>query len=381
MAGIDATPRTSESQFGVELDPIQLVAPDGTPTAETRYRRDLPPETLAWLYESMVVTRELDTEFVNLQRQGELALFASCRGQEAAQIGTAACLPKTDWLFPQYREIGAFLLRGLTPAQMGAVWRGKWHGGLGFTEKCVAPISIPIGTQGLHAVGAAMAAQRLGEDSVTLTYMGDGATSEGDAHEALNFAAVFNAPCIFVVQNNHWAISVPVTRQQAGPSIAHRAIGYGMPGIRVDGNDVLACYAVTAKAAARAREGGGPTLIEAITYRMGPHTTSDDPTRYRSDEEFAYWAARDPIHRYRTYLQTIGVWSERLEERVAAKSKRLRAELRESTVDADDFDITDVFDTVYHDITPDLLAQREQVLSELAKDGIPGERSDGKAKA
>ena len=233
----------------------------------------------------MVVTRDLDGEFINLQRQGELALFASCRGQEAAQIGAAACLRKTDWLFPQYREIGAFLLRGITPAQMGAVWRGKWHGGLGFTERCCAPISIQIGTHGLHAVGAAMGAQRLGEDSVTVAFLGDGATSEGDAHEALNFAAVFKAPCVFFVQNNQWAISTPVSHQMAAPSIAHRAIGYGMPGIRVDGNDVLACYAVMAEAAQRARDGGGPTLIEAITYRMGPHTTSDDPTRYRSDEE------------------------------------------------------------------------------------------------
>ena len=146
---------------------------------------------------------------------------------------------------PQYREIGAFLLRGITPAQMGAVWRGKWHGGLGFTEKCSRPIAIPIGTHGLHAVGAAMGAQRLGEDSVTLAFLGDGATSEGDAHEALNFAAVFKAPCVFFIQNNQWAISVPISHQMAGPSIAHRAIGYGMPGIRVDGNDVLACYAVT----------------------------------------------------------------------------------------------------------------------------------------
>jgi 2-oxoisovalerate dehydrogenase E1 component alpha subunit len=373
MAGIDASILTSETQPGVDLEPIQLVAPDGTPTSkgsEARYRRDLPPETLAWLYESMVVTRELDTEFVNLQRQGELALFASCRGQEAAQIGTTACLQKTDWLFPQYREIGAFLLRGLTPTQIGAVWRGKWHGGLGFTEKCVAPISIQIGTQGLHAVGAAMAAQRLGENSVTVAFLGDGATSEGDVHEALNLASVFKAPCVFVVQNNHWAISVPVSKQLAGPSIAHRAIGYGMPGIRVDGNDVLACYAVMAEAAKRARDGGGPTLIEAITYRMGPHTTSDDPTRYRSVEEVEHWAARDPIQRYRTYLQAEGVWSERLEERVAAKSKRLRTELRAAVVDADDFDIADVFNTVYHDITPDLLAQREQMLAEIAKEGL-----------
>jgi 2-oxoisovalerate dehydrogenase E1 component alpha subunit len=359
--GFDASPR-------VDLDPIRLIAPDGAPTSEHRYSRDLPPETLGWLYELMVVTRDLDGEFVNLQRQGELALFASCRGQEASQIGAAACLRKTDWLFPQYREIGAFLLRGITPAQMSAVWRGKWHGGLEFTKKCCAPIAIPIGTHGLHAVGAAMGAQRLGEDSVTVAFMGDGATSEGDAHEAMNLAAVYKAPCVFFIQNNQWAISVPVERQMAGPSIAHRAIGYGMPGIRVDGNDVLACYAVMAEAAQRAREGGGPTLIEAITYRMGPHTTSDDPTRYRSAEDVDPWTAQDPLTRYRTYLTSVGVWNERLEERVATKSKRLRAELRDSVVDAEDIDVAEMFDTVYHDITPDLVDQREQLLAELAKE-------------
>src|SRR4051794_37190902 len=291
MARSVQAPLTS---FDVELEPIQLVAPDGTPTAETRYRRDIPPEMLGWLYELMAVTRALDAEFVNLQRQGELALFASCRGQEAAQIGSAACLRKTDWLFPQYREIGAFLVRGITPAQMGAVWRGRWHGGLGFTEKCVAPIAIPIGTHGLHAVGAAMAAQRLGEDSVTVAFLGDGATSEGDVHEALNLAAVYRAPCVFFVQNNHWAISVPVHRQMAAP-IAQRADGYGMPGVRVDGNDVLACFSVMSEAAGRSRAGEGPTLIEAITYRMGPHTTSDDPTRYRAADEVDLWRARDPL--------------------------------------------------------------------------------------
>lgn len=368
MAGTVSAPLESRD---VDLEPVQLIAPDGTPTsssAASRYRRDLPPETLAWLYETMVVTRDLDGEFVNLQRQGELALFASCRGQEAAQIGAAACLRKTDWLFPQYREIGAFLVRGITPAQIAAVWRGKWHGGLGFTDKCVAPIAIPIGTHGLHAVGAAMAAQRLGEDSVTLAFVGDGATSAGDVHEALNFAAVYRAPCVFLVQNNQWAISVPVSAQMAGPSIAHRAIGYGIPGVRVDGNDVLACFAVTAEAAQRARDGGGPTLIEAVTYRMGPHTTSDDPNRYRSREEVQQWAARDPIARYRTYLQSAGVWTERLEERVRARSKRLRADVRDAVVGAEDFDVAEVFDAVYHDITPDLAAQREQLAAELAKE-------------
>lgn len=357
--------RSALSEFG---EPIQLVAPDGAPTPEARYRRDLPPETLAWLYECMVLTRELDTEFVNLQRQGELALFASCRGQEAAQVGAAACLRKTDWLFPQYRELGAFLLRAIAPAQLGALWRGRWHGGLGFTDKCVAPVSIPIGTHGLHAVGAAMAARQLGEDSVTVAFLGDGATSEGDAHEALNLAAVFRAPCVFFVQNNQWAISVPVERQHAGPTLAHRAIGYGMPGVRVDGNDVLACYAVMEQAAARAREGGGPTFIEAVTYRMGPHTTSDDPTRYRPAEDVERWRARDPITRYRTYLQRGEVWTQRLEERIAHRAQRMRSELRDAVINEPDIDIVEVFDTVYHDITPDLARQRDELLAELAKE-------------
>ncbi|MED5813242.1 pyruvate dehydrogenase (acetyl-transferring) E1 component subunit alpha [Mycolicibacterium sp. 050232] len=366
MAGLTAEPAPAPS--GVDIDPVRLVDADGSCTSETRYSRDLPHETLAWLYESMVVTRDLDVEFVNLQRQGELALYASCRGQEAAQVGAAACLRKTDWLFPQYREIGAFLLRGISPGQIGALWRGQWHGGLEFTSRCVAPIVIPIGTQVLHAVGAAMAAQRLSEDSVTVAFLGDGATSEGDVHEALNLASVFRAPCVFFVQNNQWAISVPVGMQQVGPSIAHRAIGYGMPGIRVDGNDVLACYAVMAEAAERARAGAGPTLIEAVTYRMGPHTTSDDPTRYRSADEVDEWLARDPIARYRTYLQDAGLLDERLEHRVGARSRRLCAELRETLVGAADPDPAELFDNVYAEITPDLARQREALLAELAKE-------------
>lgn len=348
------------------LEPVQLIGPDGAPTAENRYNRDLPEETLCWLYELIVLTRELDIELVNLQRQGELALYASCRGQEAAQVGATAPLRKTDWLFPQYRELGAFLTRGIPPWHVGAAWRGTWSGGLDFTAKCCAPISVPIGTQALHAVGAAMAAQRLEEDSITVAFIGDGATSEGDVHEALNFAAVFGAPCVFYVQNNQWAISVPLRKQTAAPTLAHKAIGYGMPGVRVDGNDPLACYAVMAEAADRARGGGGPSLIEAVTYRLGPHTTSDDPTRYRSTAELEHWAALDPIPRYRTYLRTIGVWSQRLEERVAARAARVRTELRDATVGAADADIDDVFTTVYTDITPDLQRQRAALRAELA---------------
>ncbi|MCV7345950.1 pyruvate dehydrogenase (acetyl-transferring) E1 component subunit alpha [Mycolicibacterium rhodesiae] len=346
--------------------PIQLIGPDGTAAAESRYRRDLPPETLAWLYENLVVARDLDIEFVNLQRQGELALYASCRGQEAAQIGAAAALRKTDWLFPQFRELGVFLVRGIPPANVAALWRGAWHGGLDFTSKCCAPVAIPIATHTVHAVGAAMAAQRLGEDSVTVAFLGDGATSEGDTHEAMNLAAVEKAPCVFYVQNNQWAISVPASRQYAVPTLAQRAAGYGMPGIQVDGNDILACFAVMSEAADRARAGDGPTLIEAVTYRMEPHTTSDDATRYRSADEIAYWSARDPITRYRTYLQERGVLTERIEQRVQSRSARLRTELRDAVVGTPDPDADELFDHVYAEITPELSAQREQLRTELA---------------
>jgi 2-oxoisovalerate dehydrogenase E1 component alpha subunit len=362
MAEVSHPPMT------VDLEPVQLVGPDGSPTAESRYSRELPAETLCWLYEMMVVTRDVDAEFVNLQRQGELALFASCCGQEAAQVGAAACLRKTDWLFPQYRELGVFLVRGIAPGQVGAAWRGTWHGGLDFTQKCCAPISVPIGTQTLHAVGAAMAAQRLAEDSITVAFIGDGATSEGDVHEALNFAAVFKTPCVFYVQNNQWAISVPLRSQTVAPSIAHKAIGYGMPGVRVDGNDVLACYAVMAEAAGRARDGHGPTLIEAITYRLGPHTTSDDPTRYRDQDELDRWKALDPIPRYRAYLDSQGFWSQRLEDRIAARSKRLRAELRDAVFAAPDIDIDEVFTAVYAEMTPGLEVQRLQLRAEILRE-------------
>ena len=351
----------------VTLEPVQLVAADGVPTTQDRYSCELSAQTLCWLYELMVLTRELDTEFINLQRQGELALYPSCRGQEAAQIGAAAGLQATDWLFPQFRELGVYLARGIPPGQVGAAWRGTWHGGLDFTEKCCAPMSIPVGTQTLHAVGAAMAAQRLAENSVTVAFVGDGGVSVGDMHEALNLAAVFRTPCVFYVQNNQWAISVPAHKQSVAPSIAHKAVGYGMPGIRVDGNDVLACYAVMAHAAAHARSGNGPTLIEAITYRLGPHTTSDDPTRYRTSEEVDHWLALDPIPRYRKYLQGQGLWSPHLQEHVDARAKLLRNELRDAVFGAPDFAVDDVFSTVYAEITPELEAQRAMLRAELAE--------------
>ena len=272
----------------------------------------------------MVVTRELDAEFVNLQRQGELALFASCRGQEAAQIGVGG-VPAQDRLAVSAvpRDSARSCCAASRPRRWARSGGAAGTAGSASPTSAVAPIAIPIGTHGLHAVGAAMAAQRLGEDSVTVAFLGDGATQRGRRPRGAEPRRRVRAPCVFFVQNNQWAISVPVSRQQAGPSIAHRAIGYGMPGVRVDGNDVLACYAVMAEAAERARAGGGPTLIEAVTYRMGPHTTSDDPTRYQPRRRGRAVGARGiPIDRYRTYLQTTGVWTERLRASASQRGRR-----------------------------------------------------------
>jgi 2-oxoisovalerate dehydrogenase E1 component alpha subunit len=349
------------------LEVVQLIADDGTPLPDQGF--DLGPlvERLPGLYETMVVTRELDEEFVNLQRQGQLALFPSCRGQEAAQVGCAGALRDTDWLFPQYRELGAFLHRGIDPGGIGLMWRGAWHGGLGFIERCVAPMSIPIGTQALHAVGAAMASTWLDDGGVTVAFVGDGATSEGDVHEALNLAAVRRAPCIFYVQNNQWAISTPLSDQLAAASIASKGVGYGMPAVRVDGNDILACMVVVEQAAARARAGEGPTLIEAITYRLGPHTTSDDPTRYRSQSEVDAWLAKDPIARCRAYLGHVGRWDDSLEDEARAKAAVLRTGLRSAVFDAPDPSPLELFDHVFTEPTAELVAQRAELAAEIER--------------
>ena len=351
------------------LDTVQVIAEDGSAASGSPFDPTEALDRLPALYEIMVATRELDEEFVNLQRQGQLALFPSARGQEAAQVGAAAALRDTDWLFPQYRELGCFLYRGVDPAGIGAMWRGTVHGGTGLIERSVAPISIPIGTHALHAVGAAMASRWLDDGGVAVAFIGDGATSEGDVHEAMNLAAVELAPCIFYVQNNQWAISTPLVDQMRAPSIAHKGVGYGMPGVRVDGNDVLACLLVVEQAAARARSGEGPTLIEAVTYRMGPHTTSDDPTRYRDDAEVAEWAARDPLVRCRAYLELTGRWDDAIEAQARQRAAGLRRRLRDSVFDAPDPSPLELFDHVFGEPTADLVRQRAMLAAELVDRG------------
>jgi pyruvate dehydrogenase E1 component alpha subunit len=291
-------------------DPVRaLFSPAGELTADARRTLGLGPDELRDLYHKMVWIRRTDQEALNLQRQGELGLWGPYQGQEAIHVGTVAALRPTDWIFPSYREFGMGMCRGIDPAEMLKLFRGLSHGPWDPRRYHFAPLVIPVASQVPHAVGLAMGSRFKHSDDVVLSTFGDGATSKGDWHEAMNFAGVFQAPVVFLCQNNHWAISVPLAKQTAG-SIAERAQGYGFPGIRIDGNDVLGVFAAIRAAADRARHGGGPYLIEAMTYRMGPHTTSDDPTRYRSETELERWSVKDPIPRYRQWLQGQGLVDE-----------------------------------------------------------------------
>lgn len=291
-------------------DPVRpLFSPTGELTAEARHRLGLTHDTLRDLYRKMVCIRRADQEALNLQRQGELGLWGQFLGQEAIHVGAVAALRNDDWIFPSYREFGMAMCRGIDPADMLTWFRGLSAGPWDPRQYHFAPLAIPVASQVPHAVGFAMGSRIKHADDVVLGTFGDGATSKGDWHEAMNFAGVFKAPVIFLCQNNHWAISVPLAKQTAG-SIAERAPGYGFPGIRIDGNDVLGVYAAVHGAAERARRGDGPYLIEAMTYRMGAHTTSDDPTRYRLESELQQWSSRDPVARYRNWLKSQGAIDE-----------------------------------------------------------------------
>lgn len=295
---------------------VQLLTPAGERVDHPDYAprvAHLDADALRGLYRDMVLVRRFDTEATALQRQGELGLWAQSLGQEAAQIGSGRALAPQDYVFPSYREHGVAHTRGLDLTQVLRLFRGIDHGGWDPEEFRFHLYTLVIGSHTLHATGYAMGVQRDGDvgtgdparDTAVVTYFGDGATSQGDVSEALVFAAVNNAPLVLFCQNNQWAISEPTTRQARVP-LAARGPGFGVPSVRVDGNDVLACYAVTLEAAERARSGGGPTLIEAFTYRMGAHTTSDDPSRYRSAAEEEYWRQRDPIDRLEKHLEAAG---------------------------------------------------------------------------
>lgn len=341
------------------------VAPDGGLAEPQTHDVTLDPGRLRTLYRLMALSRRVDRQAINLTRQGALGVFASSLGQEAAQVGAVFALDEDDWLFPTYRDTVGVFARGVDIIETLALFQGSWHSGFDPYRYRVAPLTTPLATHVLHATGLAMAARLRHDPIIALAILGDGAASEGDSHEAMNIAAVFQAPVIFLVQNNHYAISVPIDLQMHASSIALRAAGYGMPGMLVDGNDVLSVYGATRCAVERARAGGGPTLIEAVTYRIEPHTTADDETRYRSAEEVESWRARDPLPRYLSLLRESNLVDDAFLASIESEGETIAARMRDALFGAPEGDPTEMFAHVYTTVTPQLEAQREALRREL----------------
>ena len=320
---------------------------------------------LAEGYRKLVFARRLNEQCGALVRQGRLAVYPSSRGQEACQVACASVLSDGDWLFPTYRDTAAIAARGVDPVEVLTLLSGDWHCGYDPNEHKVAPQATPLATQLLHAVGVGHAARLKGEDTVVMALCGDGATSEGDFHEACNFAAVFRAPVVFFVQNNKYAISVPLARQSVAPSLAAKAIGYGMPGVRVDGNDLPALEKVLGEAVARARAGQGPTLVEADTYRVESHTNADDASRYRTDDEVTEWLPRDPLLRVKTYLTAVGALDDARDREIHAAAEEMAAAVRAGVGAGSPADPEELFAHVYSTPTPQRARQRAALRAEL----------------
>ena len=352
-----------QADGGPEL--VQLLTPEGERVEHPEFSFDLDDEAIKGFYRDMVLTRRIDTEATALQRHGELGIWAQLLGQEAAQIGSGRALRPQDFVFPTYREHGVAYTRGIDPLRLLGLFRGVDQGGWDPNEGNFGLYTIVIGAQTLHATGYAMGLQRDGvvgtgdpdRDAAVVAYFGDGASSQGDVNEAFIFAASYNAPVVFFCQNNQWAISEPIERQTRIP-LYQRALGFGFPGVRVDGNDVLATYAVSKAALQRAREGQGPTFVEAYTYRMGAHTTTDDPTRYRLSEDLEHWKLKDPIQRVKVYLTRNGVVDQDFFDEIEAEAEKLGEHLREGCRSLPEPNILDIFDYVYAEGSPALEAQR-----------------------
>ena len=342
---------------------LRILHPDGR--LEESLRPDLSDETVYTLYRKMVLIRTLDQKALALQRQGRLGTYAPVAGQEAAQVASAYALGKEDWVFPSFREVGALYLKGVPLKGLFLYWMGD-EKGQKFPEGVnVFPISVPVGTHLLHAVGAAWAAKIQGEKICTIAYFGDGATSEGDFHEAMNFAGVFRTPTIFFCQNNQYAISVPRKKQTAAKTLAQKAIAYGFNGIQVDGNDLFAVYAAAQEARTKAIAQQGPTLIEAVTYRFGPHTTSDDPTKYRSDTEVEEWKSLDPMLRLQKYLKGKGLWNEDLEVKIRVESETIVNQAIQEAEAVPPPKPEEIFHYTFAELTPNLKEQMDDLLTFL----------------
>lgn len=349
---------------------VRILDPEGRVVdPEARQALDLKEEDLRSLYRFMALTRQVDLECTALQRQGELAVYPPLIGQEAAQVGSAFALGEEDFVFPSYREVGVAVVRDIDLVEYMHFHRGTRHGGIDDpVGKRFGEISVPVSSQTLHAVGWAMGAQKDGRNACAIVYFGDGATSQGDFHEACNFAGVFRTPVVFFCQNNAWAISVPLSKQTSAP-IWRKAEAYGFPGVRVDGNDVLASYAVTREALDRARTERTPTLIEAVTYRMGPHSTADDRSRYQPTEEIERWQKLDPLVRFRTFLQSEGMVDPEFLDRVERDAKDLAASVRAGIAGAPPRDIREMFGWMWSDIPDHLARQRHEVAGLIEAEG------------
>ncbi len=329
----------------------------------------IPDELLLQLYRTMLLARRFDERQLNLQRQGRIGTFPPIKGQEAAHLGAVALLRPTDWTAPSFREGAAELWRGRSLESIILFNNGFSEGGYISPDRNDLPVAVPVGSQILHAVGLGWAIKYRKKDNVVMSFFGDGATSGGDFHEGLNFAGVFQTPVIFVCQNNHWAISMPVSKQTHSKTLAQKALAYGIPGLQVDGNDILAVYAAAKEAVERARSGGGPTLIECVTYRLMMHTTADDPKRYRSEEDVEKWRKRDPLPRFQQYLVGKGLLSK-------DKIEHLEAEVLEEIQTAVDRaeekmkippDPQVMFEHAYAELPPYLAEQRDALADELAE--------------
>lgn len=342
---------------------LQVLAPDGE--AEPALLPDFDDATLQLIYQRMLAARLADRRCIALQREGRMGTYPPVEGQEGCQVGSALALAATDWIVPSFRELAVLLVREVPLSTIMLYWMGHEAGSCLPREQRVLPVAIPVGSHTLHAAGMAMAIRYQKLQDAVICYFGDGATSEGDFHEALTFAGVAKAPVVFFCQNNGWAISVPRKQQCAATSLAAKGVGYGMPGIQIDGNDPFAAYQATAAALARARAGEGPTLIEALTYRFGPHTTSDDPSRYRDEAEVEKRRPLDPLVRYRLFLQQRRLWSPEWEAELTSQTESW---LEQAIAKAEAHPPPapeEVFASMFAELPAHLRAQRDELLAAL----------------
>jgi 2-oxoisovalerate dehydrogenase E1 component alpha subunit len=345
-------------------EPACLIAPDGS--ASKAEGLEMPDDgELLELYRRLVTARRFDRLATTLTRQGRLAVYPSAGGQEACQVGAVMALRPDDWMFPTYRETVALITRGIPAAEALSLLRGEWHCGYDPRKWRTAPQCTPLATQALHAVGVGFAARLKGEQTAVLVFLGDGATSEGDANVALNFAAVYEVPVVFFIQNNQYAISVPLSKQTRSPTLAHRALGFGIGGYRVDGNDVVAVREMVAQLLDAARSGGGPAVVEAETYRMEAHTNADDAGRYRPPEEAQAWVERDPLARIEAYLMSRGALDQALHDDIAAAAERFASSVRDALSRDVEPDAASLFEHVYAQRTDLLVAEAKAVAEEL----------------